>query len=94
MRKFQDLNVSDCITIRLSRRYNKEFENTYLQATIKYIETTNNPEKLRISYKTGRFQHTIIVPKDGTYYWFWRAKRSPRYHEIIKWSYTVLLNND
>lgn len=94
MKTFGDLNVSDCITIRLSRRYNKEFENTYLQATIKYIETTNNSEKLRISYKTGRFQHTIVVPKKDTYYWFRRAKRSPRYREIIKWSYTVLLNND
>ncbi len=90
MKTFKDLNVSDCITIKLSKRYNKEFENTYLQATIKYIETTNYPEKLRISYKTGKFQHTIVVPKDSTWYWYWNSKRrSSDYREIIKWSYFI-----
>lgn len=93
MRKFQDLNVSDYITIRLRERYNKDFENTYLQATIKYIETTNNPEYLKISYKTGYFQHTIVVPKKEDHYWFRLIKRKTyRYRTITKWDYTVLLN--
>lgn len=93
---FKDLKVGDCLTLDMSY-INGEFtyNTTYWYATVTYIEQTNNCEILRISYKTAKFQHTILVDKNKDYYrfhkYFTRGFKYSRINTKYKWSYSVIL---
>jgi len=94
-KSFKDLKVGDCLTLHMSR-INGEFtdNNTYWYAIIKYIEQTNDCEILRISYKTSKFQHTILVGKNQNYYWFHKYFTSGKYSWVstkYKWAYYIIL---
>ena len=93
---FKDLKVGDCLTLDMFR-INGEYvdKRTYWYAIIKHIEQTNDCEILRISYKTAKFQHTILVGKNQNYYCFHKYfKRGFKYswpNTKYKWYYHLVL---